>query len=499
VPAQIKDIELKDFYTERTNVMVFFSEERIAMRYVKPPPYTNVKKLADGTPAYYFNPPSWARLKGCTVTHEPLGTDKKAAYDRVSNVLFPHFNSWLTGGASDLIRHNPAVGTIEWLFMSHYVQHRDFTDLADSTQVGHKRRLRRFCDFLMTDGSRLGTWPLKEFEPEIVDRIYDVMLARKDPIITLGKNGKKKKKQPGKTDVNHTMKVCRTAWNVGHRSKSTLVPEKNPFVTRLRWHHETTYKATWDQLVQFVCMADKLGHGDVGTAALAVWEFCQRPTHVFAHLLLDHWRPDEFCNHVYILHPKTDEEMWLPLFDTAKKGRKARLLYPDLAPRLEVLCENARKAGRSEGLMFVKGNARSFKKTGWAGKGDSISAVNKVVREIVEAAGLPKQVTMAAFRHGGITELGDADLTDTQIRNITRQSARQLPTYIGPTQVQARTAQRKRIDRRIEKKEEPNTRILIEPLRAREVRRAGSNFADADFSVGFVRGPGQGTRRHATR
>jgi len=56
------------------------------------------------------------------------------------------------------------------------------------------------------------------------------------------------------------------------------------------------------------------------------------------------------------------------------------------------------------------------------------------VMAIARAATLRDDLSLASFRHGGFTEVADADLTDTQLRAAGRhRSARQLPTYAKRT------------------------------------------------------------------
>ena len=60
-------------------------------------------------------------------------------------------------------------------------------------------------------------------------------------------------------------------------------------------------------------------------------------------------------------------------------------------------------------------------------------------------AGLPKHVTFAACRHGGMTELGNAGLTEPQIMSL---SAHETPAaarvYVKRTELQRVAAARKR-------------------------------------------------------
>lgn len=69
-------------------------------------------------------------------------------------------------------------------------------------------------------------------------------------------------------------------------------------------------------------------------------------------------------------------------------------------------------------------------------KGD-LTYMRHRAKEMILAAGLRSELTFTSFRHGGMTELGDADLTDAQIRAISRhKDAKTLPRYVKRTQRQ---------------------------------------------------------------
>ena len=64
------------------------------------PRYVRRKRLKGGW-GYFFDLPSWARVAGCTVENQPLGTDYEAAVRRAEMVLLPAFDSWRSGGETD--------------------------------------------------------------------------------------------------------------------------------------------------------------------------------------------------------------------------------------------------------------------------------------------------------------------------------------------------------------------------------------------------------------
>jgi hypothetical protein len=66
-------------------------------------------------------------------------------------------------------------------------------------------------------------------------------------------------------------------------------------------------------------------------------------------------------------------------------------------------------------------------------------------REVIRAAGLRSELTFTSFRHGGLTEMGDAELTDRQIMAQSRhRSPRVLKHYIKKTARQIAKGTKKR-------------------------------------------------------
>lgn len=139
-------------------------------------------------------------------------------------------------------------------------------------------------------------------------------------------------------------------------------------------------------------------------------------------------------------HPKTGQEVWWPLFDPEAADTP---LFPELMARLDEI-----KRGRIAGLMVVRD--WTDKKAGiclpWptGNKGD-LTYFRHEVKRIIRLAGLPDDLSFSSFRHGGLTEGGDADMTD---REILAQSAQKtpkvLPRYVKKTMKQVANGARKR-------------------------------------------------------
>ena len=137
-----------------------------------------------------------------------------------------------------------------------------------------------------------------------------------------------------------------------------------------------------------------------------------------------------------VLHPKNKEENWVPLFDDAGIP-----LYPELMTELDAI-----KRDRIGGLMLVRdwGDRRQW--ATWPRPDEpDLTHMSRKVKEVIRAAGLREKLTFTSFRHGGFTEAGDAELTDTQIRAQGRHtSSKVLPKYVKRTMRQVADGAKKR-------------------------------------------------------
>ena len=77
-----------------------------------------------------------------------------------------------------------------------------------------------------------------------------------------------------------------------------------------------------------------MGFRSFTTASLIAWEWLQRERDIFASFGVTHYRPKERPHAVRVLHEKTGEENWIPLFDDAGVP-----LYPELMFELDALKE----------------------------------------------------------------------------------------------------------------------------------------------------------------
>jgi hypothetical protein len=382
------------------------------------PRYVRRKPLK-GRWGYFFDPPTWARKQACPVAAEALGTDYHAAVLRAETILLPQFDVWRDGDDA-----TASTGpSLDWVF-SEYRADRRYVRLDVRTKRNHETGFRFVGGYVMKDGRRLGTMPLASITTAVVDALYDKLLV--------GKDGRERR-----TTINHAMKSCRRAWNVAVRRNPGKVPAVNPFARMgLQSSDRETPTATYTELQAFRAKAVEMGLPSLATAALIGWEWLQREADIFGSFDVTHYRPKERPHGVRVVHWKTREENWVPLFDD-----NGAPLYPELMAELDAV-----KRERIGGLMLRRDWGTRAPWPTWPTPEEiDLTHMSRKVKDVIRAAGLRDELTFTSFRHGGFTEAADADLSDAQMRAQGRhKSAKVLPRYAKRTMRQIVEGARKR-------------------------------------------------------
>lgn len=387
------------------------------------PRYTRVKRRSDGQAAFFFEVPKLYREAGCTVESEALGTIYADAIKRVCEVLLPAFDSWRTRGASDLAAVRGLHGTFDWLIVE-FKRDRRYREKDAKTRRQYDQGLQLAATYGLKDGRRFGELLLNQITPKTTDLLYEKLRYVADEAALA--TGKPRERR---ATANAAMRACRRAWNVVSRTDPKIVSSANPFakmgLAGLR--KGATPTATYDELVAFVRKADELGRSSLGTAAWVAWEWLPRAEDVFATFAVDHYRPRARPNSVQVIHRKTGEENWVPLI-----GQDGAPLYPELMARLDAV-----RRQRIGGLMILRDEVDQ--KLGHAipwqsAKGD-LTHMRHEVKRIIRAAALRDELSFRSFRHGGMTEGAESDLTDRELQAQSRhRSVDILPTYAKRTQ-----------------------------------------------------------------
>jgi hypothetical protein len=176
--------------------------------------------------------------------------------------------------------------------------------------------------------------------------------------------------------------------------------------------------ATRDQTYQFAW------------ACVICFEWLQRPENVLAgYIRWPEYRSAEHPNMIRVEHHKTRRMVLHPLEET-QVGERV-LFYPEAE---EILAKTPRR-----GIPIVLRKYRDGTCAPWTGM-----RINKVVRKIRGELGLPFTFTLGACRHGDMTELEEAGLTDGQGRALSAHSSRAYEGYAKRTERAALAATRKR-------------------------------------------------------
>ncbi|MDU0341337.1 hypothetical protein [Bosea rubneri] len=337
-------------------------------------------------------------------------------------------------------RGRGAVGSFDWLVTT-YKNHKSYKDLSDGQKRNHERGFTMVADYVLTKGARqgprIGTQPVADITTKLVDALYEALLT----VTETDEDGNEVQRER-KTTTNAAMKSCRRGWNIAYRAEPSIVPKDNPFA-RMGLNESSTpnVDATFEQLKAFVAKADAENRSSLGTAAMITWEWLQRGEHVFGAFEVAHYQPKERPDAVQIVHPKTEKEVWWPLFDPEQSERVP--LFPELMARLDEI-----KRNRIGGLMLVRDwkDDKEGRPLPWptGNKGD-LTYMRHEVKRIIVAAGLPDNLSFTSFRHGGLTETGDANMTDREILAQSAQTtAKVLPRYVKKTMRQVANGASKR-------------------------------------------------------
>jgi hypothetical protein len=89
------------------------------------------------------------------------------------------------------------------------------------------------------------------------------------------------------------------------------------------------------------------------------------------------------------------------------------------------------KKSMVSGLLFRRDHERRKSRTPlpWITERRDLQYLRHVIKDIVAVAGIRTELSFASFRHGGVAEGANGDLTDAELGAADRhRSARQLPT-----------------------------------------------------------------------
>jgi hypothetical protein len=386
------------------------------------PRYVIPKRLASGADAFYFNIPVHFRKLGCPVPNEPLGTDYKIACIR-ADALNARVDEWtqIRRGKPVTGEKDPRYGTVDWLF-AEYRKSKAYTEkVSQRSRRDYERTMLLITNIETKKGDRLGARSIAAVSPRGADKIYEIIIN--------GPRGERLR-QGEKAVV-----LCRKAWRVVHR----LYPHEFDRQVPNPWYGVTLKSrikakkpaVTRDEVYAFARGCVERGKPEVAAAAVICFEWLQRPENVLAgHISWSDYRNQQWPNAIRIFHHKTGQLVWHPL-EEVSDGTVVRF-YEDA----EAILAKLPRRGVPLILRQVReGIAKTF----------SFSGMEKIVQKMRRELKLPTHFTLDACRHGGMTELEEAELTEGQGRALSaHKSQESYKGYAKRTMKRALPATRKR-------------------------------------------------------
>jgi hypothetical protein len=376
------------------------------------PRYVIPKTLRSGAVGYYFNIPKIYLKAGCPKLNEPLGidyvmacgADGKGGRAATLNGLFDEWDK-TRRGLPVSSEAAPAIGSVDWLFRE-YKQSKAYTEkVGKRSHKSYEWTMRAVCNTLNKNGVRIGNLPIKSITPRAADKLYDRFIST--PMGERLRRGEK------------LVILCRKAWRVVHRlypaEFAKDIPNPWPGVTMKTRVKLTKAAVSREQVYQFARGCIELGEPECGAAAVICFEWLQRPENVIAgHIKWTGYRPGGKAT-IQIEHHKTGAVIEHPLEERLDDGSVVKF-YEDAEGVLSHLTRR--------GIPLILREVEEGKS-----KPYSFSGMQKIVQRMRKDIGLPVEFTLDACRHGGMTELEEAELTEGQGRALSAHRTKE--SYAG--------------------------------------------------------------------
>jgi integrase len=392
------------------------------------PRHVQAKPLKRGGVAFFYVVPTVYRKAGCTVPNQALGADYVVACGAdgkggravALNALFDEWRD-TTRGLPITGPRAPIYGTVSWLFQE-WRRSKGYSEkVSPRSRPDYERTMQLVENITTKAGDKIGDCKIKSITPLAADKLYDIVLH--------GPGGERPRQ------AEKAVALCRRAWRVVHRLYPNEFDHRvpNPWdgVTIKRRTKKKKPAVTRDEVYTFAWGCIERGRPEPAAVAVICFEFLQRPENVIVGALRwADYRNKEWPNAIKIAHYKTGATVWHPL-----DGDHGVKFYEEAEA---VLAKLPRR-----GIPMILREVASEKTTAY--KPYSIPGMQKLVQVMRKTIGLPSYFTLDACRHGGMTELEEAELTEGQGRALSgHRTAQAYRGYAKETFERALAATRKR-------------------------------------------------------
>lgn len=414
----------------------------------KKPRFVKPKPLATGQIAYYFEVPKYHLDKGCPNLSQPLGTDYIVACGEDGEGgraagLNARFDEWYAIAAGIPIEEPVRIGTVDWLFREYKKSAAYLAKVAPRSRGDYERVMKMVADTRTKKEDRIGDRMVKAISPEGADKIY-LRIIGIDPDKPIEEQTPKRLRQGEKAVM-----LCSKAWRVVRRlhpaefRKADDNPDPWNGVAIRRRTKSAKDAVTRDEVYKFAWGCIERGQPEPGAAAVICFEWLQRPENVVAGFIRwADYRNNEYPNQIRIEHHKTGKHVLHPLEELQQIEGSDRKVLVRFYEEAEQVLAHVERLGIS---MIVNPERRRTKnRDRIVFKPFTFAGMQHAVQRLRVEIGLPKHFTLDACRHGGMTELEEAGLTDGQGRALSAHTSKAYDGYAKRTEVRALAATRKR-------------------------------------------------------
>jgi hypothetical protein len=394
------------------------------------PQYTSFKTLATGSTGYYWTCPTLYRKAGCPYRSAALGVNlsQKELYE-AAGVWNARLEEWRRGkGGSraepDMIRY----GTVEWL-VNAYLKHSSFLErVGEFSRPDYKRVLDRVCDIILKSektgvGVRVGDAKIGQIGVSTAEKIYAEFGATRM--------------------AEKVLTYCKAMWKrmQPHHPDLFRPDTPNPWdgVTKKRRKKKIKGHVDREAVYQFANGAIEKGRGELAAAAILAFEWLMRPSSIGAgYAPWNGYRASDEPDKIRLKHRKTDELAILPLEYVEVDEETGEEVIVKFYEDAEKVLAQVPRYGTS---IVAKKNGLLF--------GDGTFLAHEV-RELADKLREEEKLSAPAFsldmcRHGGMTELEEAGLTEGQGRVLSKhKTSAAYRGYAKDTEKRAIEATKKR-------------------------------------------------------
>lgn len=359
------------------------------------PRYTSFKRLASGKTAFYWTCPTTYRQQGCPFLSAPLGTDLSpvdvAAAAKVWN---DRLDDWREGRFR-LEDELPAKhGTVEWL-VDAYLRHDSFLErVSEFSRPDYRRVLDRVCDASITSDrgqtARVGDLKVLQIGVSTAEKIYHAFCD-----------------QGAARTSEKVITYCKAMWKRmrPHHPGQFRPDTPNPWegVTVRRREKAVKGHADRETTYAFARGAIASGAPELAAAAVLAFEWLMRPSNIGAGWAAwSGYRGSGHPDKIVIRHRKNGTVAEHPLEHAGEDGSLI-CLYADAEAILKLVPRRGTSmVAKPDGTLYGDGTLLSQR-----------------VREVADKLGL-YGFTLDAARHGGMTELEEAGLTEGEGRVLSK-------------------------------------------------------------------------------